>query len=148
MHELKDRWMHGPDFLQLDEVLWPTKYGSPSTEEDRECRRATKAHLVMTARAENVIDYEMFSRWTKLIRVTAWIKRLAENIRLRKHTKTFHTGPMTPEELQKAEIFLIKDAQNSLHNRMKRGEFQSLSPSLMIRNYQSWRQSAQGNSVI
>ena len=54
VHELKGRWMHGLDFLQLEEELWPTKYSPLSTEEDRECRRATKAHLVMNARAENI----------------------------------------------------------------------------------------------
>ena len=75
-----------------------------------------------------ISDYERFSRWIKLIRVNAWINRLAGNIRLCKHTQTFHNGPLTPEVLQKAEKFLIKDAQNNLHDRMKRGEFQSLSP--------------------
>eukprot|EP00794_Sanderia_malayensis_P001985 gene1985-2252_t len=126
--ELNGRWMQGPDFLQLEEELWPTKYGPPPTEEDNECRQATKVHMVINARAENVIDYERFSSWTRLIRVTAWIKRLAENIRQGKRNQTRHNGPLTPEELQKAGMFLIKDAQNNLHDRLKRGEFKSLSP--------------------
>ena len=128
VHELNGRWMHGPDFLQLEEKLWPTKYGPPPAEEDNERRQATKVHMVINSRGENVIDYERFSSWTRLIRVTAWIKRLAENIRQQKRNQTRHNGPLTPEELQKAEMFLIKDAQNKLHDRLKRGEFKSLSP--------------------
>ena len=128
VHELNGRWMHGPDFLQLEEELWPTKYGPAPAEEDNERRQATKVHMVINSRGENIIDYERFSSWTRLIRVTAWIKRLAENIRQRKRNQTRHDGPWTPEELQKAEMFLIKDAQNNLHDRLKRGEFKSLSP--------------------
>eukprot|EP00112_Aurelia_sp_Birch-Aquarium-sp1_P026220 Seg9160.2 transcript_id=Seg9160.2/GoldUCD/mRNA.D3Y31 product="hypothetical protein" protein_id=Seg9160.2/GoldUCD/D3Y31 len=81
VHELNGRWMHGPDFLQLEEELWPTKYVPPPAKEDNECCQAAKVHMVINARDENVIDYERFSSWTKLMRVTAWIKRLAENIR-------------------------------------------------------------------
>ena len=128
MHELNGRWMNGPDFLQLEEELWPTNYGPPSAEEDNKLRQATKVHMVINSTAENVIDYERFSSWTRLIRVTAWIKRLAENIRQQKCNQTRHNGPLTPEELQKAEMFLIKDAQNNLHDRLKRSEFKSLSP--------------------
>ena len=128
VQELNGRWMHGPDFLQLEEEFWPPKYGPPPAEEDNEYRHATKVHMVINARDENFIDYERFSSWTRLIRVTAWIKRLAENIRQQKCNQTRHNGPLTPEELQKAEMFLIKDAQSHLHDRLKRGEFKSLSP--------------------
>ena len=53
--------MHGLDFQQLKKELCLTKYGPPSTEKDRDYHLAPKTHLVMNARAENIIDYERFS---------------------------------------------------------------------------------------
>ena len=78
--------------------------------------------------AENPIDPQAFSSWRRLIRVTARIRRLAEKIRLRKHAQEGRQGSLTPEELLQAELFWIKDAQKSLHDRMAKGEFKTLSP--------------------
>ena len=47
---------------------------------------------------------------------------------LRKHAQEGRNGPLTPEELEKAEIFWIKEAQRDLHRRKEKGEFKSLSP--------------------
>jgi hypothetical protein len=40
----------------------------------------------------------------------------------------FTQGPLSPVELQEAETFWVLEAQRSLHNRLEKGEFQSLSP--------------------
>ena len=128
VHELNGRWMHGPEFLRTAEGFWPTKAIPSPVKEDSERRKATKVCLSINTKPENVINYDTVSSWPKLIRVYAWIKRLAENIRRLKRHVPFKYGPLKPEELQKSELFLIKDAQKSLHNRLKKGEFQSLSP--------------------
>ena len=78
--------------------------------------------------AENPIDPQAFSSWRRLIKVTARIRRLAEKIRLRKHAQEGRQGPLTPEELLQAELYWIKDAQKSLHDRMAKGELKTLSP--------------------
>jgi len=77
---------------------------------------------------EEVIDVNEFSKWRTLVRVTARILRLAEKIKLRKYEQGGRQGPLTPEELKKAEVFWIKKAQEALHGRYKKGEFTSLSP--------------------
>ena len=76
----------------------------------------------------NVIDVKNFSSWRKLIRVTAWIRRLTEKIRLRRNTLSGREGPLMPEELKKAEMSWIKSAQKDLKSRMKNGDFKTLSP--------------------
>ena len=58
----------------------------------------------------------------------ARIKRLAKYIKLKGHGGKMQTGIFTPEELQNAEISLITNAQITLHKRMEKGEFKSLSP--------------------
>ena len=123
VHELNGRWMHGPEFLRTAEGLWPTTAIPSPVKEDSERRQATKVCLSINTKPENVINYDTVSNWPKLIRVYAWIKRLAENFRRLKRYVPFKYGPLKPEELQKSELFLIKDAQKSLHNRLKKGEF-------------------------
>ena len=73
---------------------------------------------------------EKFSSWRKLIQITARIQRIAKKISLRKHAQKGRNGPLTPEELESAEIFWIKAAQNDLHRRKEKGELKSLSPFL------------------
>ena len=60
--------------------------------------------------------------------MTARIRRLAEKIRLRKYNQHGKEGPLTPEELQQPEIYWTNQAQATLHSRLDRGEFKSLSP--------------------
>lgn len=77
-----------------------------------------------------VIDARNFASWQKLIRVTAWIRQLAEKIRLRKNATSRREGPLLPDELKKAEMSWIRNAQNDLKSRIKNGElrdFETLS---------------------
>ena len=122
--------MNGPEVLYLPESQWPIKIASPSPDEDMERQQAQILTAVATQKAEGVIDSSKFSGWRKLIRVTARIRRLAEKIRLLKHAQEGRNGPLTPEELERAEIFWIKEAQRNLHRRKEKGEFKSLSPFL------------------
>ena len=128
VEELSGRWMNGPEFLRLPEEFWQVKSTSMPLKEDEERRHVKNVGSVNFVGAESLIDYERFSSWRKLIRVIAWIKRLAKNIRLRQHRSSCEKKYLTPEELHEAEIFLIKDAQKLLHDRVKKGEFKSLSP--------------------
>jgi len=90
-------------------------------------RRQTKT-VCEVKKIDEAIDPKQFSRWKNLVRVTARIQRLANKIRFRRHTQTGREGPLAPEELEKAERFWIKESQKSLHSRIKKGEFRSLSP--------------------
>ena len=90
-----------------------------------------------TSKAEEAINLQKFSSWRKLIRVTAQIKRLSRKTREKRQAESRDDdrspatqGPLTPLELQEAEIFWIKEAQKSLHDRRAKGEFQALSPFL------------------
>ena len=93
-----------------------------------ERRHVNAVTTVPPADVGNVIDVKNFSSWRKLIRVTAWIRRLTEKIRLRRNTLSGREGPLMPEELKKAEMSWIKSAQKDLKSRMKNGDFKTLSP--------------------
>ena len=120
--------MNGPEFLKLPEEEWPVQTTTPYREKDMERRQVNSVSSVPYADVGKVIDVKNFSSWRRLIRVTAWIKRLAEKIRLRRNALTGRQGPLMPEELKNAEMSWIRSAQEDLKSRMKNGEFKTLSP--------------------
>eukprot|EP00794_Sanderia_malayensis_P000823 gene823-120_t len=122
VQELNSRWMNGPVFLQDVEETWPTTSHVSALQEDKERCQLKNVCTVMNEKAEHLIDYERISSWKKLIRIVAWIKRLAKNIRLIKHNMKIQDEFFTPEELQQVEMVLIRDAQKSLKDQMQRGE--------------------------
>jgi len=79
-------------------------------------------------KVEEAIDPTRFSTWRRLVRVTAWIQRLAEKIRLRRNDQHGREGPLDTDELQKAETFWVKNAQEDLTRRFVKGDFKTLSP--------------------
>ena len=101
---------------------------SATPEEDMERRQIHVLTAVTAQKTKLVVDPSTFSSWRKLIRVTARITRLAEEIQLGKFGQHQREGPLTPEGLAKAERFWIKEAQTPLHSRMTKGEFKNLSP--------------------
>ena len=122
MEELNGQWSNGP------EKFWPQEAMKAVSEEEME-RRQLKV-ICEVKKVEQAINPEKFSSWRKLIRVTARIQGLAKKISSRKHAQEGRNGPLTPEELERAEIFWIKAVQNDLHRQKEKGEFKSLSPFL------------------
>ena len=116
--DLKGRWSNGPEFLQKPEELWPQEVAKPVSEEHLELRQ--NKTVCEVKKIDEAIDPKRFSSWKNLVRVTARIQRLANKIRLRRHTQTGKEGPLLPEELEKAERFWIKESQKFLHSRIKK----------------------------
>ncbi|XP_068726417.1 uncharacterized protein [Montipora capricornis] len=75
VRNLVERWQHGPKFLRLPENEWPQDLSTndqPKVEE--ECR---KVHNVcVQTKVEHPINFQNFSSWRKLVRVTAYMLRL------------------------------------------------------------------------
>ena len=111
VQQLMGRWMNSPEFLKLPEEQWPVQKTTPHREEDMERRQVNALSSVSYEDVGKVIDVRKFSSWPRLIRVTAWIKRLAEKMRLRGNALTGREGPLMPEELKKAEMSWIRSAQ-------------------------------------
>ncbi|XP_022798305.1 uncharacterized protein LOC111336463 [Stylophora pistillata] len=122
------RWVNDPEFLKLPEERWPFQTATLHREEDMERRHVNSVRAASPADVGNVINVENFSSWRELIRVTTWIRRLAEKIHFRKNATSGREGPLMPEELRKAEMSWIRNAQKDLKSRMRNGEFKTLSP--------------------
>ena len=128
--ELSQRWQHGPEFLYLPEEEWPEK-PSISNADNVECE-CLKTQVSSTAakEEEDVIDCERFSSWRRLVRVTANVLRFIQNLGscVKKSKADFQLGPLSVQELDKAEIYWIKRAQNGLKNELVKGHYHKLSP--------------------
>ncbi|XP_077547596.1 uncharacterized protein LOC144159783 [Haemaphysalis longicornis] len=86
-------WWHGPDWL-TDPDLWPEIIPEGG----------------QLDAPEPVIDTERFSSLSKLLRVTAWVLRYVKNLKEEANV----TGPLTTEEVQHAEHYLIR-VEQQLH---------------------------------
>lgn len=73
-------------------------------------------HCMLTScdNQEKLIDVSRFGSYTKALKIAAWVLRYAEKLR-----KNKTSGPITAEELNKAELFLIRQEQKEL---MRTGE--------------------------
>jgi len=110
-------WWAGPDYLHLPETEWPT---TPTVQKkDDSIRIEEKPQQTMTYhnRDEDKVgpsdelwslNPRRFSRWTRLVRVSAWVYRFLHNCRS-SDSKT--TGPLGADELRDCENRLIKQAQ-------------------------------------
>ena len=106
VRSLVERWQHGPRFLRLHENELPQDSSTndqPKVEE--ECR---KVHNVcVQTKVEHPINFQKFSSWRKLIRVTAYMLTLIWTLRAQRHNNTFIarrvTGSRTSLDLTKSE---------------------------------------------
>ena len=132
---LTGRWKQGPDFLRLPEEEWPQEASAADPNEVEKERR--KAQAVLLTRSPEVNDCKKFSSWRKLVRVTTYVLRFIRNVRTRCQTKRLPEnsaeqiqlsgGLLTPQELENAERYWIKESQKALNNRLKKGDLQNLS---------------------
>ncbi|XP_053692049.1 uncharacterized protein LOC128740530 [Sabethes cyaneus] len=102
------RWFQGPEFLRKCKADWPAtpRYGATDTE--------LRAHLLTHAPAtELVIDPQNFSTWTTMLRSTAYVFRYICNSKQMISTNQRKGGPLTQQELIRAETFLHRLAQQS-----------------------------------
>jgi hypothetical protein len=89
----------------------PTESANADQDEvERECKKTQAVGTVTSKETAKtgVIDCERFSRWGRLLRVTAWILRMKKNLLAKiKPTNEIAVGEesLTPEELEKSRIF-------------------------------------------
>lgn len=117
--------MNGPMFLQQPEAEWPSHQDIPEMSEvNKERRKPTLAHAVTIK--EPITRPEDFSTWKRLRRVTAYVLRFIYNCKRAINTKML--GPLSVQEIAKAEGYWIRRAQVSIHKRVEKGELSALTP--------------------
>ena len=132
-----DMWWKGPDFLEKPETEWPEN--KIATEEQPEMkaemkRNASTMCTVVSAtdnskqdttensdprnEAEDRLNPERFSDWTRLVRVKAWVNRFVRNCKLDSESRI--KTELQPEEIETSELQIIRKAQKeSFHDEYK-----------------------------
>ncbi|XP_068674368.1 uncharacterized protein [Montipora foliosa] len=126
---LESTWQKGPEFLKQPENEWPItrNYLEPQLPE-----------LVKTAMATNIeafqdtlagrIDISKYSNYNKLLRVTARIMKLYD--RNPKSSLKNATNDLTPHDVEKAELFWIREAQQNMGKDIENGKYKRLCPKM------------------
>ncbi|XP_058840825.1 uncharacterized protein LOC131696295 [Topomyia yanbarensis] len=101
-------WFTGPVFLLLTETEWPKQVtlSSPTEEELRPCYSHKSVQF-----PTRIVELERFSQLNRAIRAVANVYRFVEILKQRTSGQKPSAGPLTSEELQKAERHLIRETQ-------------------------------------
>ncbi|XP_065079701.1 uncharacterized protein LOC135702570 [Ochlerotatus camptorhynchus] len=102
-------WFRGPEFLLLKEEDWPVNpFPGRTTEED------LRPHLLLhTQSSDPAIHPPDFSRWTDLLRVTAYVLRYINNLKRCCYGRPRVSGPLKRQDFIDAENHLFRQAQST-----------------------------------
>ena len=123
--EKSDFWWHGPEWLRGPKEDWPERQ---EIEETPESTKKLKKAVVSTVKVSdvvsivNVIDVCRYSSKEKLVRVTAFVLRFAQNCKARIRREGGVTGGLTVEEILSAEKSWVQTVQAGLKERTSFGQ--------------------------
>ena len=112
-------WWHGPKWLLGTEREWPNSSISDTLpqeclDEMKHPQRTEKTAVLKTTvtapSIRNFIDYDRFSDYQKLLRVTAYVLRFIRNCR---NKVRGNQEELSVDEINDAEIIIIREAQGS-----------------------------------
>eukprot|EP00057_Strongylocentrotus_purpuratus_P004640 XP_003729152.1 PREDICTED: uncharacterized protein LOC100889568 [Strongylocentrotus purpuratus] len=127
--KLAEVWKHGPSFLYTDESEWPVD--EPEADQravDSEQRKSPAVFSVHET--SELLECKKFSKWRKLLRVTAYVMRFVNILKSRIHKGSLpdEKTTLTTTELERAEMYWIKVAQERIKPHFKKGDFKVLTP--------------------
>lgn len=106
-------WWSGPPWLSDGGLLYDdaniSKVTVPASVES-ERKRSCISLLTYTKHAEHLLNLDKYSKLSKVLRITAWIRRFINNS---KPSATKFTGPLSAQELFDAELFWVKYVQRT-----------------------------------
>ena len=109
----KSIW-HGPTWLADNQDDWPGLQDSIPHLEDTEIeRRRTHVTMIATVEPFNGWFFSLFAEYNTLIRVTAYCKRFARNLRV-PESERLRSIPLTTSELRNAESSIVRLVQHEM----------------------------------
>ena len=128
-----DLWWEGPKWLRKQEDDWPKTMILTESEDVKEDQKKCNVLSVMAEkqpRLSEIIDLGRFSALSKLLRVTAWVRRFIDNVRRKKEKQDVLLEPLSATEIEKSEASWVKDSQIDLQ---QSAEFDKTRTNLDIR---------------
>ena len=100
-------WLKGPSFLSLPPETWPAEPSHDIQQVDSTEEKIVTVTAV--TQPDPVIQPAKFSSWSRLLRVTAWVRRFGKNCKAEKEDRS--RGPLSVTELRDAEAICLRQAQ-------------------------------------
>ncbi|XP_054724268.1 uncharacterized protein LOC129234298 [Uloborus diversus] len=113
---IDSRWWEGPTWLQETENTWPNTEITMPEEALVERKKSVICSTNINLQENFSKKLLYFSKYSKVIRMVAWMLRFINNAR-NKSTRVI--SELTCEEIQKAELAVIKLVQTELHAELK-----------------------------
>ena len=103
-------WWKGPSWLQESEKDWPKDLRSKPSSEIVDPERKSKVCVSCVVQPkEPFIDFIRFSKYSRLIRTVAWIRRFVSNSRVKEERRI--DSSLTGLEIRNGEEWLISQVQ-------------------------------------
>ena len=111
-------WWTGPDFLQKAPETWPLRPDMKPTDDatNEICNNENRMTLTLIEPRQpdlGRLDPARYSTWTRLVRVTAWVKRFIRNTRKTVESET--NADLSVDELDRTKQFWYRYAQNDVY---------------------------------
>ena len=117
----QSEWQNGPAWMYLPRKDWPiTQEVTSQVPNDALVRRHIAAHATVV---EPLIPYSKYTgkSYQFIINLTARVLKVG-------HSKSFKITDLTPEDLEKAEQYVIKSSMKMTRQELKKGHLASLRP--------------------
>lgn len=102
-------WWEGPTWISSSH-RWPLEPMSLSVQPQQITEQAKPQTMTLQISISNPVDIARFSSLLRLHRVVAWVNRYVHNLRNEEKI----TGPLTTDEIRKAEDYCIRTTQGSV----------------------------------
>ncbi|XP_037051788.1 uncharacterized protein LOC119085478 [Bradysia coprophila] len=108
--DMSSRWFQGPDFLRDQDSNWTFELEEPEFKTTEELRPMyLLSHIEQPV--QQVVEFERFSNWRRLVRTVAYVFRFINNMKTKRGQRL--AGVFSSKELLCAESFLYKSVQQS-----------------------------------
>ncbi|XP_055623175.1 uncharacterized protein LOC129766622 [Toxorhynchites rutilus septentrionalis] len=104
------RWFGGPNFLHLSEEYWPSTPEEKDDTTEEQQSSMVMHHFII----DSVFDWERFSNWNRLTRTVWFVVRYLGNLRAIARRLPTTKGPLSQEELAKAEAWIFHSTQKEI----------------------------------
>ena len=103
--------LDGPPFLQLSQEDWPSIKKFENYKYNESHCLAELSNSDIDTDMKNVFSFEKYNSFEKLIRITSFVLRFIDNIKLKVENKTLEIGNLTLDKINRAKRLLIKNEQ-------------------------------------
>ena len=108
--DIKKLWFGGPPFLELYHEDWPSTKYFENYKSNESHYLAELSNSNFDTDMKNIFSLEKYNSFDKLIRITSFVSRFIDNMKLKVENKTV-VSKLNVDEINRVRCLLIKNKQ-------------------------------------